>query len=256
MLLPCPHCKKRFKLSTERIPAGQAKLRCPSCKGHFVVDTSPLRTLPRKVSDLPLSRVSPARVPEERRPPAPECNKASEKQRFRKNWLPAAPATWVVLAVAVLFVAIIGVLVPVIWKTPTGGVKEAGLSEEPSSLALRSPITGRAGEERPGKKSVRQAQQNEEAPVQEHPSITYLSMWPFSPLEREKSCEYLARVQNEKHQENGPDRCGFYAPWIAHLSLETSPTPVCELETVFGAATEAITRRDLCGRGYAFLSVY
>lgn len=161
---------------------------------------------------------------------------------------------WFVIPVAGLLMALMGILAPVIWKTTTVSVKQAARSEEPASYAHPSPISGPTGEEVPDEKSVQQGKENKRTSTET--PVTYRSMWPFSPVGKQKSCESLARLQNEKQGKKDSDRCSFYAPWIAYLSLETSPTPTCELEAVFGTATEAISRRDLCGRGYAFLSAY
>ncbi len=85
MLLPCPHCKRRFKLSPDRIPAGAAKLRCPACKGHFVVDTSPLRRVPapapRPVSQQP----SPDSAPKETPTPASGSNEELREGPSRRR---------------------------------------------------------------------------------------------------------------------------------------------------------------------------
>jgi cytochrome c-type biogenesis protein CcmH/NrfG len=73
---------------------------------------------------------------------------------------------------------------------------------------------------------------------------------------QQERCENLARFGTKEPQGKTTDRCGHYSPWIAYLSLETSASPACNLETVFGTATEDVANKRLCGRGYAFLSAY
>ena len=254
MLLPCPHCKKCFKLSIERITARAVKVKCPACKGHFVVDLSPLRRIPRPVSEPASPRPAPIRFPQDSRPSAPAGHENRGKGPLRKHWSRMVGAKWFAIPVVSLLVALIGILAPIIWKTPTVSVEQADQSEQPFSHPVLSPLAGRTGQGMHDKKSVQEANEKDRTSTQS--LTTYRSMWPFSPVEKKKSCESLARLQNEKHGKKAPDRCSFYAPWIAYLSLETSPTSACELEAVFGTATEAITRRNLCGCGYAFLSAY
>jgi hypothetical protein len=79
-------------------------------------------------------------------------------------------------------------------------------------------------------------------------------MWPFSPVGKQKSCEYLAQLSDEARLKQADDPGSLYTPWIAYLSLETSSSPTCDLEAAFGTATDAIAKRKLCSRGYAFLS--
>jgi tetratricopeptide (TPR) repeat protein len=81
-------------------------------------------------------------------------------------------------------------------------------------------------------------------------------MWPFSPIGKEQGCAHLAQHQDKQPKKKASKRCGLYSPWIAYLILETSAKPACNLEAVFGTATEAIRKGKLCGRGYAFLSAY
>jgi tetratricopeptide (TPR) repeat protein len=81
-------------------------------------------------------------------------------------------------------------------------------------------------------------------------------MWPFSPVGKQKSCEYLAQLGDEARAKQADEHGSLYAPWIAYLSLETSSSPACDLETAFRIATDSIAKHKLCGRGYAFLSAY
>ncbi|MGW8321572.1 MAG: zinc-ribbon domain-containing protein, partial [Thermodesulfobacteriota bacterium] len=118
MLLPCPHCKRRFKLSPGQIPAGAAKLRCPACKGHFVVDTSPLRRVstptPEPVSRRPSTNGTPKETP---LPVSGRNEEAREGPSRRRR--PPPRALWVLLPASCLLVALIGFLTPVAWIKPT-----------------------------------------------------------------------------------------------------------------------------------------
>jgi predicted Zn finger-like uncharacterized protein len=254
MLLPCPHCKRRFKLSPDRIPAGAAKLRCPACKGLFVVDTSPLRRVPdptpRPISQQP----SPDNAPKETPPPVSGSNEEPCEGPSRRR-RPSA-ALWALITVSGLLVLLIGFLAPVARITPTTSVHQTAQGGPSASCALRSPIFDQANKDAPEAKSVRQVKQDESGPSQNQGPRTYQSMWPFSPVGKQKSCEYLAQLSDEARLKQADDPGSLYTPWIAYLSLETSSSPTCDLEAAFGTATDAIAKRKLCSRGYAFLSAY
>jgi len=237
MLLPCPHCKRRFKLSTDRIPAGATKLRCPACKGHFVVDTSPLRRVPvptpRPVSPQPAPDSAPGKTP----PPAATNTEEPRDGPLRKH-RPMA-TLWLLLPVAGLLVALMGVLVPAVWKTPTASVEQTAQGGPSAPCALPSPISDQASEAVPADTSVKQAKQEDPQPAQAKHPLTYRSMWPFSPVGKQKSCEYLAQLEGEGRRKNAAGPGSFYAAWIAYLSLETSSSPACKPEPAFRIATEA-----------------
>jgi len=38
MLLPCPHCRKQFKVRRDQLPSARARLKCPACEGVFVLN--------------------------------------------------------------------------------------------------------------------------------------------------------------------------------------------------------------------------
>lgn len=255
MLLPCPHCRRRFKLSPDRVPAGAVKLRCPACKGHFVVDTSPLRRVPAPAPGPVSKQLSPDSAPKETPPAASAGNEEPRKGLSRRRG-PSSAALWVLLPVSGLLVALIGFLAPVAWMTPTASVHQTTQGGPSASCALPSPIFDQANKDAPEAKSGRQAKQDEPDPAQNQHPQTYRSMWPFSPVEKQKSCEYLAQLGDDAQAKQADHPDSLYAPWIAYLSLETSLSPTCALDVAFGTATDAIAKRKLCGRGYAFLSAY
>jgi len=262
MLLPCPHCKRRFKLSTDRIPSGAAKLRCPACKGYFVVDTSPLRWVPNPVSesDPPSSprnsstEDNPTAGSEGNRPKVVPPAAAGKKSQERPRRL--SRSTWTVLLlllpVSVLLVALVGVLVPVVWKTPSVSVQKG---EPSASCALPTPTAFQKSEQAVQRKAL-EPKTKEQPPAQANKTPTYRSMWPFSAVGKEQSCERLVQFQGKQSEQKASAECSLYSPWIAYLILETSSKPACNLEEVFGMATAAIRKGKLCGQGYAFLSAY
>lgn len=254
MLLPCPHCKRRFKLAPDRIPAGGAKLKCPACKGHFFVDTSPLR----RSSDPPPPPAVPGTPPEpvhREAPPSPSagngepCEGASPGQRFPS-------LLWLMVAVSGLLVALIGILAPIVWESPPASVKKAALEGPSSSCALGPPASKQAKGASPTDETAQQTEGKKAEPVADQAPPTYRSLWPFSPVDKQKSCEFLAQLKDPGQGKTAEEALLFYAPWIAYLSLETSPSPACETERAFRIATDAIANRQLCGRGYAFLAAY
>ena len=185
MLLPCPHCKRRFKLSPDQIPAGAAKLRCPACKGQFVVDTSPLRRVPTPAPEPVSQQLSPDSALKETPLPASGDNEEPYKGASRKR-RPSA-ALWALLPVSGLLVALIGFLAPVARITPTTSVHQTAQGGPSASCALRSPIFDQANEDAPEANSVRQAKQDEPGPSENQGPRTYQSMWPFSPWESRKA---------------------------------------------------------------------
>ena len=193
MLLPCPHCKRRFKLSPDRIPAGAAKLRCPACKGHFVVDTAPLRRVPAPAPE-PAAQKSAPDSPEQETPP--RSSKQKPHERPSRN----LGALWALFPVAVLLVALIGFLTPAALKTPTTSVRQTAPAGPPASCALPSPGFDHAQEEAIGVKSVRDTRQDETGLARAQHAPTYRSMWPFSPVGKQKSCEHLAQVGDSARQ--------------------------------------------------------
>ena len=263
MLLPCPHCNRRFKLSTDRIPSGGAKLRCPACKGYFVVDTSPLRWVPNPASESDPPR-SPRNSSTEDRPTAlsegnrpkvvPPGAAANEKPRERPRRLSKSTLTaLVLLPVCVLLVALVGVLVPAIWKTPTVAVQKGQPS---SSCALPTPTAVKSKVEGVQQRKALVSKTKEQQPAQAGKAPTYRSMWPFSPVKKEQGCERLAQLLRNQSEQRPSAECSLYSSWIAYLILETSSKPACNLEEVFGMASAAIRTGKLCGSGHAFLSAY
>jgi tetratricopeptide (TPR) repeat protein len=107
-----------------------------------------------------------------------------------------------------------------------------------------------------GRASAQPAKGSKPGTTQPRRASGYRSLWPFSPAEKQKSCEYLAQLEAPRHPNKAGDQPDFYADWIAYLSLETSANPSCNLETAFRTATDAIAKGELSGRGYAFLSAY
>jgi tetratricopeptide (TPR) repeat protein len=164
--------------------------------------------------------------------------------------------TWLLLPVAGLLVALIGILAPAVWKEPPASVDESARGGQAASCTSPSPDSDRAGKEAPEETSVQQAKGNAPQKTQTQHPPTYRSLWPFSPAEKQKSCEHLAQLQDQERRQKAGDRLDFYAAWIAYLSLETSTSSTCNLEAAFRTATEAIAKRKLSGRGYAFLSSY
>ncbi len=256
MVLPCPHCKKRFKLSPDRLPAGAAKLKCPACKGVFVVDTSPLRSVeaPNREPATPGPPVECG--PQD--PPTPAVSEAEApgERKSRRERRPSA--MWLLLPASGLLVALLGILAPTVWEEPATSATQTAKGES-TAVSVSSPPPFSEQAEEVTKKAATSLQHAKEQGVQSdrtRPPYTYRSMWPFSPLGKQKSCEYLEKNKDEWRGKKAGDRSDFYAPWIAYLSLESSSTPACDLEAVFRSATEAIGKGELCGRGYAFLSAY
>jgi tetratricopeptide (TPR) repeat protein len=149
-------------------------------------------------------------------------------------------------------VALVGVLGPTIWKTPTVAVQKG---EPSSSHTLPTPTAVKKSEEAVQRKALA-SNAKEQPPAQARKAPTYRSMWPFSTVRKEQGCDRLARFQGKQSEQKASVRCSLYSPWIAYLILETSSKPACNLEEVFGMASAAIRTGKLCGRGHAFLSAY
>jgi tetratricopeptide (TPR) repeat protein len=151
-----------------------------------------------------------------------------------------------------------GILAPVVWKAPPASVRQAVLQGAKTGGNDTAADAEHAGREAPPKEPLRQAEGRDSAPArgQGQPPLAHGPLWPFSPEAKEKTCEYLARLEPLGRGSNRADHLLFYASWISYLTLETLPSPACGPENAFRIATDAIARRELCGRGYAFLAAY
>jgi tetratricopeptide (TPR) repeat protein len=149
-----------------------------------------------------------------------------------------------------------GILAPVVRETPPASVwQDVG---QASSAAENGTPAGaeRADRKAAHEEQLRQAGGGDPDPARAPSSYTGGPLWPFSPEGKEKTCEYLTQLETLGRGNNRADHLLFYASWIGYLTLETLPSPVCEPENAFRIATDAIARRELCGRGYAFLAAY
>ncbi len=239
MILPCPHCKKRFKLSPERLPERATKLKCPACRGIFVVDPSPLRRVAPPVPEPLAPARSDDGLPGTAPTPAAVEDEAPGERPPRRN--NRAAALWLLFPASGILLALIGILAPGVWKTPAPSVHPTTVAESTTEEAREATA------------QLRRAEEEASPPDGSDP---YRFMWPFSQSGKQKRCAHLKQHEEEWQRKKAGDPDAFYAPWIAYLSLEFSSTPACDLDGVFRAATEEIGKGNLCGRGYAFLAAY
>ena len=178
MLLPCPHCKRRFKLSPDRIPSGAAKLRCPACKGYFVVDTSPIRRVPDPAPEPVVRKPAPYSTHGKTSPPPSSSSENPRKSPSRNHRAPVP--IWVLIPASGLVVALIGFLAPAAWKTPKTSTVPSAQGGPSASCALPSPDFYHAKEGASEVKSARKNQQDEPGLARDRHPPTYRAMWPFS----------------------------------------------------------------------------
>ena len=99
------------------------------------------------------------------------------------------------LPVFALLVALVGVMVPVVWKIPTVAVQKG---EPSASCALPSPTAVQTSREAVERKAVLESKTEEQPPGQAKKAPTYRSMWPFSPVGKEQGCAYLAELHGKQ----------------------------------------------------------
>ncbi len=246
MLLPCPHCRRRFSLGEDRIPSARARLQCPACGGVFGLSLSS---------------------------PGPETNNDTEPMdsRVRGNDCGTAPSTtqyggqersrlgfllfWTLVPSSCLLLALAGILLSGPWGTEKGPRLSSLPSAEETEQALSSSVSSNPdASSRPEAPSAASALSSArpEVPVERQ---LMRAFWSSGSHVRD-ACERLPPPPAGPRETGDENVCGIYPAWITYLVLETTPTPVCALEPTFTAAAEDLQNGTLCAPGYAFLSFY
>jgi len=264
MLLPCPHCRKQFRLLPEQIRSENATIQCPACEGLFRLNFTtedqgvhagpprPRETLEESApldsrfrgndgadvhgtdnEHLPLNDTQ-ARDTQDTRASLgiyPKLARLARDNRSRPRFL----MFWAVAPACFVFLALTGIFLPGHWlSSDDAGLSSsrAGITTEESHLSALHTPTSQA------KNPIAQA------------------FWSPTHSQAKDPCEVLCRFQQTLLETEDQDPCQLYPLWITYLILETAPKPACPVEPTFARAMAAVQGNTLCAPGYAFLSEY
>jgi predicted Zn finger-like uncharacterized protein len=223
MLLPCPHCRKQFRLLPEQIHAESATIKCPACSGLFRLNLTPQNEAPmdsRFRGNDEDTRASLGIYP--------RLTKLARDKRSTPRFL----MFWVLVPACFVFLTLTGIFLPGHWLS----TEDLGLSSlHPQINAEEPPTTSDS------------SQTND--PIA-------LAFWSPTHSDAKDPCEVMRRSEQTLLETRDQDPCQLYPLWITYLILETAPTPACQVEPTFVRAMDAIQSNTLCGPGYAFLSEY
>ncbi len=248
MLLPCPHCRRRFNLPTQRIPSRGARGKCPACGGWFAISLASPSTpaghrtgsvdsrLAGDEGDDPgkdaiggpgYAGVYAGAHVSETGPAGQTLDRA--RPRFMLFWT-LVPACCLLLALGGILLSGPWVGLPLPDVPPsqtargTGGALSSSVSSRPERL------------QHPGNPAAR--------------AFWAAAIHPADP------CGKLFRVQADLRGTGEEDPCAIYPLWITCLVLRTGSMLGCDLEPAFGLASEGLAAKALCGPGHAFLAAY
>ena len=249
MLLPCPHCRRRFKVPTEQLPSARARIKCPACEGVFVLNlaasSEPAEGL--RESDVPASASADARASLGMETATVRHALDRDRPRFLLFWT-LVPACCLLLALA-------GILLSGPWLN----TQAPGLSVSRVDTGTEAPLSSSVSSH---PEVARHPQGPHGAPADQIPQSSLQlgnriarAFWTLS-SDPMAACKMLIRSQAELRETGNQDICQIYPLWITYLILETAPVPDCEVEPTFSMAAGALQREALCGPGHAFLCTY
>ncbi len=261
IILPCPHCRRRFRVPEDRVGVGSAKVRCPACHGLFVLDTTPADRVSGRTE--PVESSGGQERSRDAIPGSPADSPTGRQSSPSARTLPHRGDStlrnrWALLPAFSLLLALAGVLGPSALRGPSSPPRDPGLVVEAAKGGAEAPPSAArkdAAPAIPGVEAAAPAADTSRSRIPE-PKSGYRFLRPFSPVGTKESCERLARLAESPPSPRGGGGFTGYEPWIAYLSLGEARAPGCGLEVLFQRATEGIRRKVLCGRGYAFLSAY
>ena len=261
MLLPCPHCRRQFRLHRERICSERARIKCPACGGVFCISVTPPAHAddPSSAVTSLSSTINEQTADIEHRDaqaePSPRIHPEAVKHPGQRR-KPAFLMFWALVPACFLFAVVTGILLSGPWRNtsvPNDLSVRAGTGSEDS---LSSSVSSQ-----PAASRSRKGQGDEaglEPPnlaLQEEDPVAH-AFWAPATSEAAHLCEVLPRPPNAQPATKDEDSCQLYPPWITYLVLENAQAPVCELEPAFVHAMSAIEHPTPCGPGYAFLTAY
>jgi predicted Zn finger-like uncharacterized protein len=258
MLLPCPHCRRRFNLHAEQVHAERAKIRCPGCGGVFRVDFgSPKGRANQKREMTAGFAVSgnglPANAPADAHTFLGK-HTATARHLLRRE-RPRFFAFWTLVPACCLLLALTGILLSGPWVDTTVPDFNASQDEGRATARFSSSVSYRPEASQQGTPSF-QGSATGTAEVDPQPGALVARAYWTSPSSRRPLCEALRVPQSELLQGEDQDLCQIYPLWIEYLVLETGPVPNCDPESAFSLASNSLQLESLCGPGHAFLSAY
>ncbi|MBM4398096.1 MAG: zinc-ribbon domain-containing protein [Deltaproteobacteria bacterium] len=94
MITTCTECRARYRLDAERVPHRKIRVRCPSCRGVFVLDGTDrtAEAVQPAAAARPESRTPVRPAPEAPRPPAPAPQRPQPQPAAARTPAPAGTA--------------------------------------------------------------------------------------------------------------------------------------------------------------------
>ena len=271
MILPCPHCRQRFHLPESVLSQGPVKLKCPSCRGVFLVrppgqepaastdmtGASSTASSDRTegtaagiVADPP--QEEPVLIPEypywDDREYGPELVKGAGR-RFTRHF----SGRWALSGVLVSAVFLILVLA---WIRPGTGARapaDAKTAVEPHADLKASGL----GADWKHTATVA-TPRHPRMPLDNAPTVPLERVvQPFSGSGPEETCRQLVDLQRELEGKD-PGSCAVYPPWIAYLATQHTPglSSACNGDAPYRLAVRGIREGNSCPWGDAYLAAY
>lgn len=259
MYLPCPHCRKIFRVDPGLLQADAVRLRCPACSGRFLVQKNEHIRLPGAGTVLSscetgdFAAPSSSSVRERRRPDEPcapsvgpgspgrkedtpgSGDRAENTSRFR----PPSGVLWLLLPAFGLLLAMVGILMPV-----------AGTDR----LFLRQDgfVPSEARQERTMPNPASQEHKDRSAPETDPMGLSLLLG-----LGLVDPCQAAIAAEPGKEESREARLCRLYPYWICFLSAPSSAgKSACQVDVVFSETAEALRSNSLCAEAHAFLAAY
>lgn len=264
MHLPCPHCRKTFRVDKERIRTGSAWLKCPACSGRFLVQksldpragasrgTSLLDLAPAPGSGLPAAVLTGAGLSLEAGAAGLMGAGTPEDRKNRP-----ANALWLLLPAFGLLLAFMGILMPVARQGAEDPARQV------SDMAHRQAVERAAPQVNPVNPATAGISlQDPRAPFRldldaARGEVTAPRISLLLGVGLVNPCQVNLILQDQGAGRHGQTELReLYPYWIAHLSSERLSRGFCPADPVFLAASEAMQHSTLCADGYAFLAAY
>ncbi|MEW6441745.1 MAG: tetratricopeptide repeat protein [bacterium] len=271
MLLPCPCCKESFRFDEGKIRAGRARLKCPACGGLFLLQNPRQPSLQPSwfgpAGSRPEAAAAAASVPDAE--PMVAAEAAASEPAFpcpaglglpsgpepavrKARRLRAAAALWILAPVCGLLLAVLGILMPVTWKSSVRPGQALHEKDERQPAGARSESMGAD----PQKTNSYSSESGPSLLDPERPGPAAHSVYLLLGMGAAHPCKTLAGLEQNPVQADWGKACTLYPYWIAFLSSESQADLPCSIDSLFSTATEAVRNPGPCPEALAFLTAY
>jgi tetratricopeptide (TPR) repeat protein len=181
-------------------------------------------------------------------------NEEAPRLRFRAG-RPRFLLFWTLVPAFCLLLALTGIFLSLPWPGNLAPEWNAARLDGGNKAALSSSVSSRPeGARRP--EPARQEPGDGTAPLGLPSNSPMAEAFWSAASGPEAPCDLLVRLQSERNQIQGEVSCSIFPHWIEYLTLETAPSPVCDLEPAFSIAADSLRQEALCAQGHAFLASY